>query len=195
MRVYEVNTGGKPEGGKFPSYASLGIKPGDVDFLFGGDAFCGKPFQRKWRPLEFYVYELNYPRADIWSMGACAWVVNSRAMLLAGEAFEMAGELLPVSVDGETQDFSLFNCTHCPNVLDLSKSKWHFYGPEKEFKQLAKPSFIADRFGEVSLFKIMEHPVCMYCLERTGDPEDAEFKALVEQHALAGVEFKMVWEA
>jgi hypothetical protein len=33
----------------------------------------------------------------------------------------------------------------------------------------------------------------MYCVEFTGDPDDGEFKAVVEHHGLTGLEFELVW--
>ena len=33
----------------------------------------------------------------------------------------------------------------------------------------------------------------IYCLERSGDPYDGEFKALVEEHDLTGLEFELIW--
>ena len=33
----------------------------------------------------------------------------------------------------------------------------------------------------------------MYCVEFTGDPDDGEFKAVVEHHNLTGLTFEAIW--
>ena len=62
------------------------------------------------------------------------------------------------------------------------------------FRLLSKPAFHGKRFGGECLFKIPEggaHRI--YCLERSGEADDGEFKALVEHHKLTGLEFTLVW--
>jgi hypothetical protein len=171
------------------------------DVRFFTDEFQGKPYARKWKPVRFYIDKSLLPRPDFFAEDT-AWVCNERAMLLAGEAMEMAGEYLPVEIENERGEFKLYHITNCINVLDQEKSQWGTVGPSRlykslegyTYKELKRPAFRAERFGEETLFKIPEnHGVYSYCLERTGDPEDGEFKAAVEHHGLTGLEFKLVW--
>jgi hypothetical protein len=59
---------------------------------------------------------------------------------------------------------------------------------------LKRPAFLSSRFGEETLFKIPEdRATVIYCAEFTGDPDDGEFKAVVEHHKLTGLTFELVW--
>ena len=79
-------------------------------------------------------------------------------------------------------------------MVDHKKSDWQEYGPNPDDRILRKPAFIASRFGDETIFKIAENRGArMYCVEFTGDPDDGEFKAVVEQHKLTGLEFELVW--
>ena len=62
-------------------------------------------------------------------------------------------------------------------------------------KCLHVPAFHADRIGpKLKLFKIPEnYGLSIYCVERTGDANDGEFKAIVDTHGLTGLRFKLVW--
>ena len=115
-------------------------------------------------------------------------------MRLAGEAMESAGEYLPVEIEGEAGEYRLYHTTNCINVVDGERSGWHCYGPAGEYRELVRPVFKAERFGEESLFKVPEnHGIRSYCLERSGDPDDGEFKAVVEHHGLTGLSFELIW--
>lgn len=114
---------------------------------------------------------------------------------------EMAGEYLPVEIEGEPGLFQFYHITNCSNVLDPDKSQWHILkasklnkGNVETLKELVKPAFRTERFGEESLFKIAEDfGTRSYCLERSGDPDDGEFKAVVERQGLTGLRFDLVW--
>lgn len=163
------------------------------------DEFQGKPFSRQWRPIKYWLDKLLLPRPDFYHLSG-AFICNERALLAAGEPIERCGELLPVAIEGEQGEFKLFHVTNCINVLDRDKSEWRTEGPSKHYKQMTqtftyldKPAFRAERFCEETLFKIPENAVHTYCLERSGDAEDGEFKALVERHGLTGLRFEFVW--
>jgi len=195
MKVYEVSTTAKPAIGNFSDYASLAARESDRPFLgIGRGEFSGKPFSGKWRKLKLYIDKPRLPRPDFYTFGWLMFVCNERARTIAGEALEMAGELLPVSVEGDKGLYWAFNCTNCINVTDLESSKWRKIGKTGNHRILEKPAFIAERFGEESIFKIPDNnggPI--YCLERTGDPDDGEFKAVVEKHGLTGLDFELIW--
>lgn len=192
MKVYELDVLAKPRKGNFPHYAVLNSKKKDEDRLRLDD-FSGKPYPRKWKPIELYFAQPNFPRADF-SAFPDVFVCNERAVDLAGEPLEMSGELLPVTIEGEKGKFFIHNITKCLNVLDEKRTTWNYLGPNKEFRFVDKPAFHPERFGEESLFKIPQDGTTrMYCLERTGDPDEGEFKAVVEKHKLTGLGFNLVW--
>jgi hypothetical protein len=160
----------------------------DEDWL-GLDEFMGTPFSRKWRPIELIVSMPLLPRPDFFNYGVGKFVCNERVTDLT--LLEMSGELLPVHIKGEKGKFFIFNCTNTINVIDEKKSKW---STECGYKELIKPAFVPERFGEPTVFKIQEDAgVNLYCVQRTGDSEDSEFKALVGHHGLTGLEFELAW--
>jgi hypothetical protein len=192
MKVFEVHTTAKPPG-KFTDYASLLDATPENEKIVGLDDFAGVPFPRKWRRITLCINMPLLPRPDFYGYGGGVFVCNPRAFELTSHAMGMSGELLPVNVQGERGTFYIFNCTDCLNVVDHEKSKWRILGGR--YRILKTPAFI-DRFGEGTLFKIPEHAdSTIYCVERTGNPEDAEFKALVEHHGLTGLRFELIWSS
>ena len=179
-------------GGRRQVLAAIGGRLGkDPRFML--DEFKGKPFSRAWRPITYWVDKPLLPRPDFWGLPG-GFVCNERAMTLAGEPLERCGEYLPVAIENEPGEFRFYHVTNCVNVLDPQRSGWSYYGPANEYRDLRKPAFRPERFGEETLFKIPEDlGVTAYCLERTGDPDDGEFKALVERHGLTGLGFELVW--
>jgi hypothetical protein len=202
MKVYEIGIGVEVPHGKGARQVLTTVECCDQkDIRIFLNNFAGTPYTRKWKPVRFYVDKPKLPRPDFF-MQTRGWICNERAMLLAGEAMEMAGESLPVEIEGETGQFAFFHITNCINVLDPEKSEWEVLGPVKGYKslesytarQLKRPAFRPERFGEESLFKIPEdYGIRSYCLERSGDPDDGEFKAVVEHHKLTGLTFDLIW--
>jgi hypothetical protein len=194
MKVYQLSLLGKPPG-RFSEWASLDLKKKDQNSdRYDSDNFNGRPYPLKWKPVELYIPKPRLPRPDFYEFGQGVFVCNERAALIAGEAMEMTGELLPVSVEGETGKFYVYNCTNCLNVLDKKNSTYEDLVGDGSIMGLEQPAFIASRFGEETLFKVPEDfGIEIYCLELTGNPDDGEFKAVVEQNGLTGLEFELVW--
>jgi hypothetical protein len=192
MKVFEISTIARPAKGRFGSFAALGADDSVHDYLdVAGGEFSGAPFSKKWKRIKLYVADPKHPRPDFYQFGGgCGeFVCNQRAREITGEALEMAGELLPVSVEDEKGPHWLYNITNCVNCVDRKRSRWN-----SNTRLLERPAFHAGRFGEESLFKIPDdNGASMFCLERTGDPDDGEFKAVVESAGLTGLEFKLVW--
>jgi hypothetical protein len=202
MKVYRVDPCCEiPDGngGRKQVLASLGGQEGETP-RFMLDEFHGKPFSRQWKPIRYWLDKPLLHRPDFYGL-VCAFICSERALTVAGEPLEMCGELLPVEIEGERGEFRLFHVTNCINVLDRDKSRWRTLGPSKHYKHitetftvLEKPAFNPERFGEETLFKIPEDAgVSTYCLERSGDPDDGEFKALVERQGLTGLQFEFIW--
>jgi hypothetical protein len=191
MKVYRVNDvpgSGTPR----QTYASLGA-PSDRIINRDFNEFQGKPYSKNWRPYTVPLDKPRLPRPDFFSYDRMLLTCSKRAVELAGEAIEIAGELLPIRIEGEKTTLYLLNITECINVVNPKKSQWRDVGGK--YKALETPAFRRDRFGEhTSLFKIPDdYGLRIYCLERSGDPYDGEFKALVEEHGLTGLEFELIW--
>ena len=107
---------------------------------------------------------------------------------------EMSGEFLPIRVEGDKGEYWIYNITNTINVLDQKKSVWQKLGPGADDRMLKRPAFIPSRFGDETIFKIPEdRGTRMYCVESTGDPDDGDFKAVVESNSLTGLAFELIW--
>ena len=191
MRVYEISTLAKPPKSRFPHYAGLFAE--DAVWRFIGDGLKGVPFN-KWKRQPFYIDKPLRPKPNFFNIGPTAFICDERARELAAGPLEMSGEFLPIKVEGEKGEFWIYNCTNCINVVDAKRSKYWKFGPGPDDRQMDIPAFHASRFGEESIFKIPEdRGTLVYCLERTGDADDGEFKAVVESSGLTGLKFKLVW--
>jgi hypothetical protein len=194
VNVYRV-TSDYGSGSPRQKYASLG-SPSDRIIKRDSNEFQGKPYSKKWSPYAVWLDKPRLPRPDFFAYDPQVLCCTERAIKLAGEPMETAGELLPIRIEGEKTKLWLLNITECINVVDHKNSQWREWGPGgPAFRSLVTPAFRSERFGEhTSLFKIPEdYGLTIYCLERSGDVYDGEFKALVEHHGLTGLEFELIW--
>lgn len=195
MKVYEISTLAKPPKSRFPYYSML-VADDEVWRAMApdGEPFKGVPFKRRWKVPTFYIEKPLIPKPNFFNMDVSSLVCDEKARELAGEPMEMSGEFLPIKVEGEKGKYWIYNVTNTINVVDVKKSKWEKLGPAKDDRMLKRPAFISSRFGEETIFKIPEdRATVMYCVEFTGDPDDGEFKAVVEHNKLTGLTFELVW--
>ncbi len=144
--------------------------------------------------------ELNFGKskpwkADFYFFGPGALVCSKRAIDTCALApLEDEGEFLPVRIKGMPGKYFLFNSSNCTNYLNEKLTVWKKSRAGTGLSQISKHVFRAQRIGEDCLFKLIEEGgVNLYCLDRTGDYYDDEFKALVETEKLTGLAFKTVW--
>lgn len=197
MKVYEISPLAKPAKTKFPYYSMLFTDDKTSEYIFPhGEGLNGVPFPRPWKTPIYYIEKPLIPKPDFFNMCGSAFICDERARELVGEPMEMSGEFLPITVEGEKGEYWIYNITNTINVVDVKKSKWEKLGPGPDDRMLKRPAFIPSRFGEETIFKIPEdRGTRMYCVEFTGDPDDGEFKAVVEHHGLTGLVFEEVWRA
>jgi hypothetical protein len=153
------------------------------------DHFGGKPYPKKPRKLTLLLDKPKLPRPDFLGRGYKAFACNERAADALGDLFRASAEMLPATVKGEREPHHLINVTRLlPKALHKAKSTF-------DGRRLQQPAFHpAALEGDVSLFKItQDYGSRIYCVERIGRAADGEFKALVEQHGLKGLAFKLVW--
>lgn len=195
MKVYEISALGKPKDRRFKEYAGLLAEDAAWAFITpDGEGLNGVPYGEKWKTQAFCIDKPLAPRQNFLWIGGRAFVCDEKARELAGEPLEMSGEFLPISVEGEKGQYWIYNITNCINVVDTNKCEWEEAWPGSDERVLEKLAFIPSRFGEETLFKIPEDRATrLYCAEFTGDPEDGEFKAVVEQCGLTGLHFDPVW--
>ncbi|MFZ2657444.1 MAG: hypothetical protein WAX69_21090 [Victivallales bacterium] len=193
MKVYEFSPVGKPKERRFKEYSILATDDATFDYIYQrGKGFNGVPFGRKWKTPTFYIEKPLIPKPNFFNV-SLAVVCDEKAREITGEALEMSGELLPIRIEGEKGEYWFYNITNTINVVDHKKSKWKKLGNDGD-QVLNSPVFIPSRFGDETIFKIPEdRGTRMYCVEFTGDPDDGEFKAMVEHHQLTGLEFELIW--
>lgn len=153
------------------------------------DHFSGKPYPKTPAKVTLLIDKPKLPRPDFLSAGYKKLVCGQKALSVLGPLLKKSGELIPATIAKDKTPYAVVNITRLLRGV-VHKSKSTYVGP-----RLKKPAFHAAKIGaEVTLFKVPENfGGRIYCVERTGRAEDGEFKALVEQHGLKGLEFKLVW--
>jgi len=194
MNIYEIVSGCEEE---LPNakvrklFASVKFQTKDEMWLVM--ELQGKPFSKQWRTLELRFDKPKLPHADFPQFDYPTLVCNDRAMAVIGDVLRETGELFPVKVRGDKGAYHLHNIPSMKaRLLNGKKTTWRMIGDQK---CLHVPAFNGDRISaKLKLFKIPEdYGLSIYCVERTGKPNDGEFKALVDQHGLTGLRFKLVW--
>src|SRR5688572_1890236 len=193
MKIYRVRASIEhPKTGK-EIYARVEIEAAkERDWVSMPDRFDGKPFPKKWHPITLRWVHPERPRPDFLNFDNKVLTFNERVHDALKVSLDAVGELLPVSVAREPGAFYLHNIDRCINALDSAKSEWKVVTPD--WKTLRRPAFRPEKIGDQSLFKLREDfGLKIYCVERTGNPDDGEFKALVDSHRFTGLEFQLVW--
>ena len=174
MKVYHIYPLAKPYEGNFDHYATLRVNERDRR-LFGVDDFSGRPYPRKWTPVELYVAQPNRPRPDFFHFGFSAFVCNQRAMEMAQGVLEEAGELLPVTIEREPGNYFIYNVTNLnsnpvkpslsTNALNPSSSpspplskQYEVIGSSGNLKTLSSPNRSAMKTGSNSRLNLPSGP-------------------------------------
>jgi hypothetical protein len=185
--VCEVERPGK---GLRQVYASAPGSPRGVDMV---EHFDGKPYPARWpKSVTLTLLKPKLPRPDFFAFHPKALLCAPRTVDVVGTVMRSAGELFPVKVRGVEGTCQVFNITRLlGRALDPAESLYRV----GSFRRLTQPAFRAGKIGrDVSLFKLPQnHGNAIYCVERTANPADGEFKALVEEHGLTGLEFELIW--
>jgi hypothetical protein len=186
MKVYRVRPDVKNFQTLFPEDESL-----LSDFSLILDC---TPRLAEWKAFGLYCFNPMQKKGDFSYMLPGSFIVREGVMEGISTFTEMAGEQLPMSLQGETQ--YLINVTECVNSLDQDKTIFTT-DPDSGIRlgSIEKYSFYPNRFSESSLFKIPEtRRTDVLTLERSMDPEE-EFKAYVEENKLSGLVFELLWES
>ena len=170
----------------YPAAVGTGWEPDTVEY------FDGKPYPKKWRVPAMKFDKPRLPKPDFFCYTGKLLLCNRRAVELLGDVLRDAGELFPVKITGgeDGGPYHFVNVTRLlRKALDPAKSVY------RDDRRLMVPAFRAAEIPDgVSLFKIPQNfGIPIYCAERTGEPGPGEFKALVEQHGLKGLEFQLIW--
>jgi len=155
--------------------------------------FHGHPLEAIWKPFDVFALKPLLKEDDFYYFHPGAFIAGPRGRELAATPLEMSGELLPVRCPKKKGEFFVFNVTNCLDVLDEEATEFERPDDPTYKGDIFKCVFHGDRFTEASVFRIARPPVDIFCIERTGDPQDGEFKAMVEANGLEGLEFKLVW--
>lgn len=117
------------------------------------------------------------PDLMIWQAGA-ALVLSPRARRLLGDVLNHHGELLPVRIMNEPEEYWIFNCLSRKEA-DLEKSAWEYAeGAPLHLKSIG----FSQGSDDPIIFKTdFDNSTTLYCGEK--------FKAAVEEYGLKGLTF------
>ncbi len=182
MKIYRLRT----DVNKFQSFFLEKEDALSLDEL----SFNGSHRLETWNDPGFYVMHPKLIKGNFLGFGDAsgALTVDTKALQVLEDLFEMSGELLPFTYKGAA--FQVVNVTNVIDVLDEERTQW-FY--EKGSSPVERYVFHENRLTETPLFKIpQENSLDIFAVEGIKDPED-EFKGRVEQSGLTGLTFEEVW--
>ena len=188
MKVFSINCG-LPQNAKRREFARLDCNQ-RVYRLLSSQARKGRPIQG-WEKVEMYIDNPTCPQPDFfWS--SLDMICNQQTRDIVGHLLEQSGELLPMTIKGEQGIYYFFNPTPALDTIDPEHSIWD-YSKQSQRSVIRGPAFRPNRLSKVSVFLEQTRRGNPFCVERTGDHRDGEFKALVEKHGLTGLSFDLVW--
>jgi hypothetical protein len=192
VKIYQIHSVMPVRGGK-PKRAPLLEGKSSARQFLAGERFRGQPFPDKWKKVELNFGPHTPWPADFYFYGPGALVCSEKAMDTLAP-LEDEGEFLPVRLNGIRGNYFLYNSTNCRSYLNEKRTTWKQRDSTRGHASILKHAFWAERISDDCLFKILdEGAIELYCVERSGDPYDDEFKALVEADGLSGLAFKRVW--
>jgi hypothetical protein len=188
MRVYRLEQDPDrwqclhPKGAKYINFFGV------PDLLEEGDSRAAG-----WKPPPVEQIDPDLEPSDFSMPDSGALIVNPRAYAVLRPLLEEAGELLPVLYRGETHYF--LHVTRYVDALDMEAVQLNRIGEIKRY------AFRPEKLADVGLFKIAtvwrdKTPVCDLELFLADGHRDTahDFRALIKQQKLQGLEFKKVWE-
>jgi hypothetical protein len=148
-----------------------------------GRARQGFFLTHEWAAPLVYVSEHDrWP--DLWPLAGTSMLVLTADAATALMPFAaMAGELLPLRTETDTDDLLALNIVNVVDVLDRAAY---------EKRGAAEPAFIAHRLDEPTLFRVPQITGGLFCLER--DDADDSFMRRIAARGLAGLVFEEVWQ-
>jgi hypothetical protein len=192
MKIFRLRPVMPAKGARSRPAPLLECKPSAKHFL-AGDRFRGEPFPGDWKRTDLNFGNQVPWQADFYFYGPGALVCSGRARDVLAP-LEDEGEFLPVKVTGIRGDYFLFNSFACRSYLNEAKSTVRKPTANDGAPNISKHGFWTSRIGDECLFKLEEGGALdLYCIERTADPCDGEFRALVKEAGLTGVAFETVW--
>jgi hypothetical protein len=190
MRVYAVDF----DVNHYRQFSFTPEKRGELPKFWKPALFNGTPLRERWTTTGLWVHQPKLKRPGLWALMSStgAFVAPPEVCTQFAVFFRMAGEQLPVRVEGESDTWKIINITQCVDCLNQSKCEWEIgvdgrrlYPTNFEFQRGSLP--------RSSLFKVPESPVDILAWEADCDPE-REFKSACEHHKIKGVKFKLLWD-
>ncbi len=148
-----------------------------------------------WRQYTFYRKNVvGVPSSDFYHIATGALVYGEKVYRSPlEETMERSGEVLPASLDDNTDKLHVLNITACYNCFDKSKSKFETTSDKSVVTQVFKYEFFGDRILSQCLFKIPEtRRVDIFALSGRGDAGD-EFYSQYISGGFTGLKFEEVW--
>lgn len=115
-------------------------------------------------------------------------VFDARALEALGDLLEGRGELLPLDVQDDEEEYRLFNVTRVSDALDEDQSELKRFSSDGRIMRVVRFAFDADRLAGETIFKLVQRPNYNYVTE--------VFRERAEAAALTGFRWREpVWQA
>lgn len=141
-----------------------------------------------WTSPKVYIYKPFHKKGDLFHFSDSGPIFGPSATEKLRMHLEMAGELLPLSYQGEI--YTLLNVTECINCLDQEKTEW-VTAPDGTRLWPGRYVFHPDRFSESDIFKIPEtYRAEVLVIDRD---DDEGFVAALKEHNIQGYTLELLW--
>lgn len=167
------------------------IVPSNKDDIREKLFFECQPKKANWQPLDMYVFNPKKKEGNFYSLGGIgALVFDEKALDAMLTIFEMAGEILPINVEGTA--LYILNVLDCVNCLDKEKSTWDYYEDGSRGRILSY-AFHANRMTEGSIFKIPETCKTEVMIYSDIKDDEEDFMLLYKRYGLTGMIFEEIF--
>src|SRR5271170_2194023 len=116
MKIYRVDFAANDYQSLFPTDESL--------WESGMLIFDGTRRIQHWATPHLFCLKPKLKRGDFFGGNVSALIAPEETVQRVRGFFREAGELLSVSVEGNSRPFTILNVTECINVLDQEKTEW-----------------------------------------------------------------------
>jgi hypothetical protein len=167
------------------------IMPEDDSDILNTLKFECSPRSQNWSPINMYVFNPKKKKGNFFSLGGFGALVFDEIVLDKMLTFlEMAGEILPLNVEGTT--LYCLNVLECVNSLDQNKTVWDHYDDGTKGRIL-KYAFHSNRTTNSSIFKIPETCRTEVLVYSGVKDEEDEFYSSYKKCGFTGLDFTEIY--
>lgn len=145
--------------------------------------FNGNSLKERWSPFSVDIYRKGKGR-DFSHILPGILLLTNKSMNILESLIERYVEFLPA--ENDLLEMTFINVKNVTDSIDYDRSTIDRYS-DGEFREFTKIYFIEDKIKDVPIFKIPEKSTRIYVSD--------EFRDLVLQSKLKGLEFNLIWDS